>query len=364
MDGGYIEDGEYLFFVTDHLGSVRGVSDSDGHLLFRTHYYPYGAEYGLETGGTPVSGEARGAGQETVAAADQPYRYNGKEDQGFAGVPVLDYGARLYSVVTGRWLSQDPLGEEYYWVSPYVYCAGNPVDFVDVEGMIFTQESYELLQVLWDTIQKMRDRNERAIERHQAKLYESGISKGKERRQIKKIAKLMSRNSALDEVLVEVDEMASSSQTYNLVYSDEYNTDTEYRGGSKYNVSTGEYDMLIPQGGGVAMIAHELKHGYQFETGTMSYSKHSYLFYDKIDEVDAYARGAIFGGSTYTVSTLPPLYKSLPSKQMDVTNHKDFIRDFGNSTAADKHGYYQGAADRTKSVFRINGFTYVGEGVE
>ena len=52
----------------------------------------------------------------------------------FAGVPALDYGARLYSVVTGRWLSQDPLGEEYYWLSPYSYCAGNPVDFVDPDG--------------------------------------------------------------------------------------------------------------------------------------------------------------------------------------------------------------------------------------
>lgn len=53
----------------------------------------------------------------------------------FAGVPALDYGARLYSAETGRWLSQDPLGEEYYWMSPYAYCAGNPVDFVDPEGM-------------------------------------------------------------------------------------------------------------------------------------------------------------------------------------------------------------------------------------
>lgn len=49
----------------------------------------------------------------------------------FSGVPALDYGARLYSAGIGRWLSQDPLGEEYYWLSPYSYCAGNPVDFVD-----------------------------------------------------------------------------------------------------------------------------------------------------------------------------------------------------------------------------------------
>ena len=56
VDGGYIEDGEYRFFVTDHLGSVRGVTDSEGHLLFRTDYYPYGAEYGYETGETSAPG--------------------------------------------------------------------------------------------------------------------------------------------------------------------------------------------------------------------------------------------------------------------------------------------------------------------
>ena len=32
-------------------------------------------------------------------------------------------------------MSPDPLGEEYWSVSPYAYCAGNPVDFVDPDGM-------------------------------------------------------------------------------------------------------------------------------------------------------------------------------------------------------------------------------------
>ena len=32
-------------------------------------------------------------------------------------------------------MSSDPLGEEYRSISPYVYCAGNPVDFVDPDGM-------------------------------------------------------------------------------------------------------------------------------------------------------------------------------------------------------------------------------------
>lgn len=110
VDGGYIEDGEYRFLITDHLGSVRGVADAEGDLLFRTHYYPYGAEYGSNAGGNPVSGTGQGqnTGQDTGqgtgsdgATSEQPYRYNGKEAQSFAGVPLLDYGARLYSTRTG-----------------------------------------------------------------------------------------------------------------------------------------------------------------------------------------------------------------------------------------------------------------------
>ena len=39
----------------------------------------------------------------------------------------------------GRWnkslTSTDPLAEAYYHISPYAYCAGNPVSFVDPDGM-------------------------------------------------------------------------------------------------------------------------------------------------------------------------------------------------------------------------------------
>ena len=45
-----------------------------------------------------------------------------------------DYGARWMDGVGGRWSSMDPLCEKYYDVSPYVYCAGDPVNRVDVDG--------------------------------------------------------------------------------------------------------------------------------------------------------------------------------------------------------------------------------------
>ena len=51
-----------------------------------------------------------------------------------AGRPYLDFGARFYDPRTAAWLSQDPLSEKYYPISPYAYCAGNPVNLVDPTG--------------------------------------------------------------------------------------------------------------------------------------------------------------------------------------------------------------------------------------
>ena len=53
-----------------------------------------------------------------------------------AGRPYLDFGARLYDPRTAAWLSQDPMAEKYYGVSPYAYCAGDPVNLVDPEGCL------------------------------------------------------------------------------------------------------------------------------------------------------------------------------------------------------------------------------------
>ena len=129
-----------LYHITDHLGSVRVVKDGTGAVLQRFDYYPFGSVSGSWSSGTNPS-------QPTLR-----YRFGGKEiagqnvDAGLAagalagtpaaaaGSPYLDFGARLYNPRSAAWLSQDPLAEKYYHISPYAYCAGNPVNLVDLEG--------------------------------------------------------------------------------------------------------------------------------------------------------------------------------------------------------------------------------------
>ena len=49
-------------------------------------------------------------------------------------VSHIDYCARQYDPVVGRWFAQDPLSEKYYGISPYAFCNNNPVNFVDPDG--------------------------------------------------------------------------------------------------------------------------------------------------------------------------------------------------------------------------------------
>lgn len=50
-------------------------------------------------------------------------------------LPYTDFGARQYSPTLSRWLVPDPMSEKNYDVSPYAYCANDPVNLVDPDGM-------------------------------------------------------------------------------------------------------------------------------------------------------------------------------------------------------------------------------------
>ena len=72
----------------------------------------------------------------TASLTDQTnrFRYNSKEEQFKFGTPYIDYGARQYDPILGRWFAQDPLSEKYYGISPYAFCAGNPVKYLGPDG--------------------------------------------------------------------------------------------------------------------------------------------------------------------------------------------------------------------------------------
>ena len=120
-------------YITDHLGSTRVVVNaSNGDVSSRNDYYAFGSRWS--------SGDQ--------AISDNRYLYSGKESQSFANINYLDYGARMCDPELGRWFNNGPLAEKYYTMSPYVYCANNPIRFIDPDGMDifrFDEETGEMI---------------------------------------------------------------------------------------------------------------------------------------------------------------------------------------------------------------------------
>ena len=68
-------------------------------------------------------------------AGVQPLKYGGKELDRENGLDWYDSHARWYDPALGRTTTMDPMAEDYPDISPYAWCAGNPVRFVDPTGM-------------------------------------------------------------------------------------------------------------------------------------------------------------------------------------------------------------------------------------
>ena len=101
------------FYFTDHLGSTTHITDRSGDVAQYAAYTPYGSLFR----------EYRSV---------QPYKFNGKELDQETG--YYYYGARYYDPTTTLWLGTDPLKHKYPDIGAYVYCAGNPVKYVDLDG--------------------------------------------------------------------------------------------------------------------------------------------------------------------------------------------------------------------------------------
>ena len=132
------------FFVKDHLGSTRVMLNAQGDILERNAYYPFGLQmnqgkaYPMLTERLPQL--YIGYISPTPARRDI---YNGKEIQATAGTDYLDYGFRQYDPTLARWFNIDPKAGKYLSMSPYNYCMGSPLYFVDPEGRTGDVKYYE-----------------------------------------------------------------------------------------------------------------------------------------------------------------------------------------------------------------------------
>ncbi|RGK27109.1 RHS repeat-associated core domain-containing protein [Bacteroides intestinalis] len=162
----------YHYYLKDHQGNNRIVMNQNGTTVEQVnHYYPFGGLF-----------------EEGLATSDQNYKYNSKELDRMHGLDWYDYGTRGYDATLGRFMIIDPLSERYCTISPYVYCANNPVRYIDPTGMYFDEAN---------------EKEARKIERRLTKR----ISKLE-----KKVAKIERRGEDVGELNSRISELRNSQK--------------------------------------------------------------------------------------------------------------------------------------------------------
>ena len=100
----------------DHLGSSSWITYTDGEAVQHLHYLPWGEEFV----------------DQRITDFSARHTFSAKERDAETGLSY--FGARYYSSDLSIWLSVDPMSDKYPSLSPYVYCADNPVKLVDPNG--------------------------------------------------------------------------------------------------------------------------------------------------------------------------------------------------------------------------------------
>lgn len=198
FDGGYMDFSndslntpQYHYFTTDHLGNIRAVFDDNGTVEQVTTYDPFGMIIPELSSGQSL----------------QPYKYNGKEFDRMHGLDWYDYGARMYDPALPMWNKVDRFAEKYYSISPYVYCAGNPVKYMDINGdTLFIEYRNQLYQY------------------ENGKLYQGGsIYEGKMTGYLKQAKVALDLLSSTDSGNTLLNDLSSSKNSFTIKHSNKNN---------------------------------------------------------------------------------------------------------------------------------------------
>ena len=251
--GGY----DYYYYVKDYQGNIRAVLDEEDNVMESNGYYPYGMPYADNY------------------FSVQPYKYGGKELDRANGLDMYDFEARHYDPVVPHFITMDELCEKYPSISPYAYCAGNPIRYVDPDGrkVIFAaNQTDEFKQQFGFAIQIMN------------KYDISGI----------------------------FSELESNSQTIRIAFGEETKFDANNMTiywNPKQGILTNELVSLSP----ITLLNHEGDHGLRFmldPEGMMKDKRTSHPDYSNMEE-----KRVIEGSEQKTAEALGEVEKGKPTRK-------------------------------------------------
>ena len=230
--------------------------------------------------------------------------FTGKELDAETGYSY--FGARYYDpAVLTAWLSVDPMADKYPSISPYAYCAWNPLKLVDPDGdTIAFSGTYEEQVKL------------KGLMAHYKQAHPNQYKK-----------------------------LNQSSNIYNIQYTSDGGED--HGGNFSFNPGTGFFDINIREDrrqdySDIEVLAHEMKHADQYEDGKLGFLVKydrgnptkvlsvNPIAYDIMDEIEAakQADGMLLvpEGSLAIELQTRTKYSNLPKEGTDVSQ---YLQNFG-----------------------------------
>ena len=115
----------YLYH-TDHLGSIKAVTNIAGEVVWNAEYLAFGTRFGVSEG----------------SGFEEWHGFTGKEYDPDTG--LYYFNARWYDAELGRFISEDPAADPNN-PNLYTYCGNNPLVRIDPTG-----EIWDLVEKAWD----------------------------------------------------------------------------------------------------------------------------------------------------------------------------------------------------------------------
>ena len=257
--------------------------------------------------------------------------FTGKERDEETGYGYFGARSMDHELMT-MWLSVDRYADKYPFISPYAYCAWNPIRLTDPNGDTIDSESQQY-------VDEFKNKTKQFMEIHpqQRKVYEKALA--------------------------ELSALENSTQMYHI----EKGGDFFYGQGGETTYDLRNNRVNIAFRDGYENLAHELVHAFQFEDGKMSFSisnGKSGVLYDLTDERDAYERERLYHynlprtPSDEWITSVNPGVRGDNHAQSRTIDSKDFLHANVDMTFGETMKFP--SAFTPKQIFREKGHTYLG----
>ncbi|HRD37398.1 MAG TPA: hypothetical protein PLC65_02095 [Bacteroidia bacterium] len=249
-------------------------------IISASDYYPFGSV-------TPGRSFSSGSYRYGYQGSEKEEEFNGTDNTYYTHERFND--ARL-----GKWLSLDSKSKA--WESPYVSMGNNPIWFNDVFGAEFDEKSQKRVDQFKENTQAKINTNQIEINKLNVQITELQGGGKDATSLLQKVNTLQRQNDQFESAINEVAVLEAATQLYSI--NETAQSGGLDVGGTSFDKNSGTivFNVLANND---ANLAHELKHGYQYEMGKTSFdfaTGGTGVFYDVQDEVEAYQRQWAWGG--------------------------------------------------------------------